>query len=99
MKLLDLLWDFIYAKMTEEQYRASMRLFENDERLLLFLCFSYNTTEVLYGTGTMSLITNPQDLFLSREEISAFLEAYKNFVRTVINEEQENATDTNNRTN
>ena len=85
--------------MIEEQYKDYVRLFENDERLLLFIFFSYNTLEVLYRTGTMSLITNPQDLFLSREEISAFLEAYKNFVRTVINEEQENATDTNNRTN
>ncbi|MBR3966084.1 MAG: hypothetical protein IKJ91_03315 [Clostridia bacterium] len=99
MKLLDLLWEFIYARMTEEQYRDSHRLFENDERLLLFLCFSYNAFEVLYGTGTMSLITNPKDLFISREEISAFLEEYKKFIRTVINEEQENAADTNNRTN
>lgn len=47
----------------------------------------------------MSLITNPKDLFISREEISAFLEEYKKFIRTVINEEQENAADTNNRTN
>ena len=47
----------------------------------------------------MSLITNPHDLFISREEISAFLEEYKNFIRIVINEEQENATNTNNRTN
>ena len=85
--------------MIEEQYKDYVRLFENDERLLLFLFFSYNTLEVLYRTGTMSLITNPQDLFLSREEISAFLKTYKNLVRPVINEEQENATDTNNRTN
>lgn len=45
------------------------------------------------------MITNPNDLFISNAEISAFLEEYKKFVRTVINEEKENATDANNRTN
>ena len=44
------------------------------------------------------MLTNPNDLFINKEEISAFAEEYKNFVLTVIREESEDVTNTNNRT-
>ena len=74
MELLDLLWEFILARMTEEQYKESKLLFEDCDRLILYLCYSYNVCETLYSQGAMQLITNPNDLFISKKEIVAFID-------------------------
>ena len=99
MELLDLLWEFIWARMTEEQYQESKLLFEDCDRLILYLCYSYNVCETLYSQGAMQLITNPNDLFISKKEIVAFIDEYKCFVYKVLNEEMTNAASENNRAN
>lgn len=98
MKLLDSLKEYIYAKMSTEEYEKSLKLFDDDMRLLLYICLAYNTSEVLYSEGTMQLITNPNDIFISKVEMSAFLDEFKSLVITVINEEPENDANSNNRT-
>ena len=47
----------------------------------------------------MQLITNPNDLFISKKEIVAFIDEYKCFVYKVLNEEMTNAASENNRAN
>ena len=99
MKTTDNLQDFIYAKMTQDQYKEASSLFDNEDRLLLYICLAYNTSEVLYNKGAMRLITNPDALFVSKVEMTEFLQEFKDLVETVIGEDVENDASTNNRTN
>ena len=94
--LIERLYNFIYSKMGNDDYIKAKSILDNNERLLLYICFAYNTDEVLCNMGSMSLITNPNALFISREETSAFLETFKSLVRTVIEEEKENVADASN---
>lgn len=88
-KLFERLHEFIYVSMSVEDYKKTIRILDNNERLLLYICHTYNANEVLYGVGAMHLITNPNDLFIRKEECSAFLETFKSLVRTVLEEENE----------
>ena len=97
MKAIDDLLEFFYAKMTQEQYKEISSLFENEDRLLLYLCLAYNTNEVLYNKGGMWLITNPDALFVSKIEMDEFIQEIKDFVKTVIGEEVKYVENANNR--
>lgn len=87
-----------YTGMDVEDYKKSKYIFDDNERLLLYILLAYNTSEVLYNRGEMRLITNPGDITLNEVEISAFLDQFRSLVRTAIGEEDENGTDTNNTT-
>ncbi|MBQ9920703.1 MAG: hypothetical protein IJO52_00825 [Clostridia bacterium] len=89
---------FGYTGMDVEDYKKSKYIFDDNERLLLYILLAYNTSEVLYNRGEMRLITNPGDITLNEVEISAFLDQFRSLVRTAIGEEDENGTDTNNTT-
>lgn len=99
MVLMERLREFVYTGMDVEDYKKSKYIFDDNERLLLYILLAYNTSEVLYNRGEMRLITNPGDITLNEVEISAFLDQFRSLVRTVICEEDENGTDTNNTTN
>ena len=99
MNAADLLRDFFYGRMTLEQYKEAINVFGDEDRLLWYICLAYNTYEVLYSVGAMQLITNPDAIFISKVEMTEFLEEFKDFVKTMINEDEENGASTSNRTN
>lgn len=88
-KQFERLHEFIYVNMSVDDYKKVIGILDNNERLLLYICHTYNAKEVLCSVGAMHLITNPNDLFIRKEECAAFLETFKSLVRTVLEEEDE----------
>lgn len=99
MDITEALRDYIYAKMPSSQYEEAMTLFGDEERLLLYICYAYNTCEVLYNRGTMNLITNPDAIFISKVEMREFLQEFVDLVEAAMDEEKEYGTNENNRAN
>ncbi len=74
---------FYREHLTLEQLKQAATI-EEDGKLLLFIVYSYNCYEVLHSKETMSLITNPDALFMTRDKEQAFIVELKQYIRDVV---------------
>lgn len=99
--MLENLYDYYQSNMTQEQLENAHTLFNDDKRLLCYICYSYNCYELLHNKGHLSLITNPDALFRTPEIERQFVMEIKNYIKDVICIKREDVgygTDTDNRT-
>ena len=71
-----MLYTFIKEHITEEQLKDSLQFLNNEDDLLKFLINAYNDYQRTINKGSMSLITNPDALFFTKEEQDAFVEFF-----------------------
>ena len=94
--------DYYRNHMTQTQYEEATTLFDNDDRLIYYIAYSYNCYELLHGKGQLSLITNPDALFRTPEAEQQFVNELKKYIRDVIGIKREDVqygTSNSNRTN
>lgn len=72
------LYDY-YHNMTDEQKKQAYSFIEDETKLLLFIAYSYNINE-LVKKGNMSLITNPDAIFMTREQEDVFITELKKYL-------------------
>ena len=104
--MLNKLLDFYKTQLTEEQLKQASTLFNDDDKLLYFVVCSYNCYEILHSKlrlEQMSLITNPEALFQTRDVQKAVIEVLKEFTFDRLSlipmqEDEENGTGADNRT-
>ena len=85
--------------MTQEQLENAHTLLNNDDRLLSYICYSYNCYELLHSKGHLSLITNPDALFSTPQAEQQFIMELKNYIRDVIGIKREDVQDGNTKSN
>lgn len=93
--------DYYRNHMTQTQYEEAETLFDNDDRLIYYIAYSYNCYELLHSKGHLSLITNPDALFKTPEAEQQFVMEMKNYIKDVIGIKREDVqygTFTSNRT-
>ena len=99
--MLENLYNYYHNDMTREQIENAYTLLNDDNRLLYYTCYAYNCYELLHSKGHLSLILNPDALFMTPEAERQFVMEMKNYIRDVIGIKREDVqygTDTNNRT-
>lgn len=99
--MLENLYNYYRNNMTRTQYEDAETLFYDDDRLLDYLCYSYNCYELLHSKGHLTLITNPDALFMTPQAEQQFITELKNYIRDVVGikrEDVQHGTDTSNRT-
>ncbi len=74
---------FYREHMTLDQLKQAATI-ENDNKLLLFVAYSYNCYEILHSKEKLSLITNPDALFMTRDKEQAFIVELKQYIRDVV---------------
>jgi hypothetical protein len=73
---MKMLYIFIKEHITDEQLKDSLQFINKEDELLKFLVDAYNGYQRTINKGTMSLITNPDALFFTKEEQDAFIEFF-----------------------
>lgn len=99
--MLENLYNYYHNKMTREELNNAFTLLNDDDRLLCYICYSYNCYELLHNKGHLSLILNPDALFRTPETERQFVMEIKNYIKDVIGIKREDVgygTDTDNRT-
>ena len=99
--MLENLYNYYHNDMTQAQYKDAKILFNDDDRLINFICYSYNCYELLHSKGHLSLIINPDALFRTPQAEQEFIMEMKNYIKDVIGinrEDVQYGTDTSNRT-
>lgn len=99
--MLENLYNYYRNNMTRTQYEDAETLFYSDDRLLDYLCYSYNCYELLHSKEHLTLITNPDALFMTPQAEQQFITELKNYIRDVVGIKREDVqygTDTSNRT-
>lgn len=94
------LFNYYRNNMTQAQYNEAFTLINDDDRLLYYICYTYNCYELLHSKGHLSLITNPDALFITHDAEQQFLIEMKNYIRDVIGIKKEDVkygTNTSNR--
>lgn len=82
--MLKNLYNYYQSNMTQEQIENAHTLFNDDKRLLCYICYSYNCYELLHNKGHLSLILNPDALFRTPETERQFVMEIKNYIKDVI---------------
>lgn len=91
--------DYCRNNMTQEQLENAHTLLDDDNRLLSYICYSYNCYELLHSKGHLSLITNPDALFSTPQAEQQFIMELKNYIRDVIGIKREDVQDGNTKSN
>ena len=78
------LCDYYQNNMTREQIENAHTLLNNDNRLLYYICYSYNCYELLHNKGNLSLITNPDALFKTPQAEQQFISELKDYIRDIV---------------
>lgn len=91
--------DHYRNNMTQEQLEDAHTLLNDDNRLLNYICYSYNCYELLHSKGHLSLITNPDALFSTPQAEQQFIMELKNYIRDVIGIKREDVQDGNTKSN
>lgn len=98
---INCLCEYYRNSMTLEQLENAYTLLNDDNRLLSYICYSYNCYELLHSKEHLSLITNPDALFSTPQTEQQFIMELKNYIRDVIGikrEDVQDGTSTDNRT-
>lgn len=91
--------EYYRNNMTQEQLKDAHTLLNDDNRLLSYICYSYNCYELLHSKGHLSLITNPDALFSTPQAEQQFIMELKNYIRDVIGIKREDVQDGNTKSN
>jgi len=91
--------EYYRNNMTQEQLENAHTLLNDDNRLLSYICYSYNCYELLHSKGHLSLITNPDALFSTPQAEQQFIMELKNYIRDVIGIKREDVQDGNIKSN
>lgn len=91
--------EYYRNNMTQEQLEDAHTLLNDDNRLLSYICYSYNCYELLHSKGHLSLITNPDALFSTPQAEQQFIMELKNYIRDVIGIKREDVQDGNTKSN
>ena len=78
------LCDYYRNNMTREQIEDAHTLLNNDDKLLYYICYSYNCYELLHNKGNLSLITNPDALFKTPQAEQQFIVELKDYIRDIV---------------
>ena len=76
--------DFYKNNLSREQLEQCCSLFDNDDKLLSFILYSYNCYDVSHSKGSMAMITNPDTLFMSYEDEKKFIKELKTYIMDVL---------------
>ena len=76
--------DYYHNNMTKEQIENANTLLNNADRLLHYICYSYNCYELLHNKGNLSLITNPDALFKTPQAEQQFISELKDYIRDIV---------------
>ena len=87
--------DYYRNNMTQEQLENAHTLLNDDNRLLNYICYSYNCYELLHSKGHLSLITNTDALFTTPKAQEQFISELKTYIRDVIGIKREDVHDGN----
>lgn len=81
--------------MTKNELMQTTKI-KNEDKLLLYLIYSYNCYVLLHNKENISLITNPDALFKDYQSEKQFIKEFKNFIKDMVNEYEinENRTET-----
>ena len=95
-------FEFFAKKKTTVKQKREIAKIEDLEQLFIYLVCSYNCYAITHSKGQMSLIHNPDALFLKEEEKTAFAEQIlqyaKDYLKTNRKEVGVYAVSTNNTT-
>lgn len=76
--------DYYKNHLPREQLELCYSLFDDDDKLLSFICYSYKCYEELHSKGSMAMITNPEALFMSYEDEKKFITELKTYIMDVL---------------
>ena len=74
----------IKTYMTEEQCRQAVQYLDNEEQLIQFFIASYNDYVKLHSEANLSVITNPDALFRTKEESDKLVFELVQYIRDVV---------------
>ena len=91
---------FLKSKLTKKQKRDIFEI-EDLEQLFIYLISTYNCYAITHSKEHLSMITNPDALFMTTEEKQQFIAELKDYIRDVIGIKKEDVYGTtyDNRTN
>lgn len=87
-----------YKKTMSKNELKQITAIKDEDKLLLYLIYSYNCYVLLHNKENISLITNTDALFKDYESEKQFIKEFKNFIKDMVNEYEinENRTETTN---
>lgn len=74
----------IKTYMTEEQCRQAVQYLDNEEQLIQFFIASYNDYVKLHSEANLSVITNPDALFRTKEESDKLVYELRQYIRDTV---------------
>ena len=74
----------IKTYMTEEQCRQAVQYLDNEEQLIQFFIASYNDYVKLHSEANLSVITNPDALFRTKEESDKLVFELVQYIRDTV---------------
>ena len=70
--------------MTADQCRQAVQFLDNEEQLIQFFVASYNAYIELHSEANLSVITNPDALFRTKEESDTLVYELKQYIRDTV---------------
>ncbi len=74
----------IRTYMTVDQCRQAVQFLDNEEQLIQFFIASYNDYVKLHSEANLSVITNPDALFRTKEESDKLVYELKQYIRDTV---------------
>ncbi len=74
----------IRTYMTADQCRQAVQFLDNEEQLIQFFIASYNDYVKLHSEANLSVITNPDALFRTKEESDKLVYELKQYIRDTV---------------
>ncbi len=74
----------IRTYMTTDQCRQAVKFLDNEEQLIQFFIASYNDYVKLHSEANLSVITNPDALFRTKEESDKLVYELKQYIRDTV---------------
>lgn len=70
--------------LTVDQCRQAVQFLDNEEQLIQFFIASYNAYIELHSEANLSVITNPDALFRTKEESDTLVYELKQYIRDTV---------------
>ncbi len=74
----------IRTYMTANQCRQAVQFLDNEEQLIQFFIASYNDYVKLHSEANLSVITNPDALFRTKEESDKLVYELRQYIRDTV---------------
>lgn len=83
---------FYRNKMNYPQLKIAYEIIENEDTLLTYIITTYNQYVNEHPWERMNVITNPDALFITKEEQAVFLLELKTYIRDIVEVQNGNST-------